>query len=71
VETGEYVRRLLETYLPPTLTEKQKAAIALLQSWQEEDATDDPEEIARAEAELAEFKRSLNENRAREEPIFL
>ena len=36
------------------------ASIALLKSWLEEDATDDPEEIRAAEEELREFKRNMN-----------
>jgi len=46
------------------INDKSKAAIALLQSWMEEDATDDPEEIRQAEEELEELKRDLNANRA-------
>ena len=34
--------------------------IALLKSWLEEDATDDPEELRAAEEELREFKRNMN-----------
>ena len=40
------------------------AAIALLQSWLENERTDDPEEIRKAEEELEEFKRNMNANRA-------
>lgn len=40
------------------------AAIALLRSWLEEDATDDPEEIRKAEQELEEFRHNMNANRA-------
>ena len=39
------------------------AAIALLKSWREQEATDDPEEISKAEEDLAEFKRRMNANR--------
>ena len=39
---------------------KDTATMALLKSWLEEDATDDPEEIREAEAELLEFKRNMN-----------
>ena len=39
------------------------ASIALLRSWLEEDATDDPEEIREAQKELDEFKRSINAER--------
>ena len=36
------------------------ASIALLQSWLAEDATDDAEEIQKAEDDLQEFKRNMN-----------
>lgn len=36
------------------------ATIALLDSWLREDATNDPEEIRKAEADLCEFKRNMN-----------
>ena len=36
------------------------ASIALLQAWLEEDVTDDPEEVRKAEEELADFKRNMN-----------
>jgi len=39
---------------------KQTATMALMQSWLEEDATDDPEEIRAAEEDLREFKRNMN-----------
>ena len=39
---------------------KQTATMALMKSWLEEDATDDPEEIRAAEEELREFKRNMN-----------
>ena len=45
------------------ISEKNAKAIALLQSWQDQDATDDPAEFLAAEEELADFKRSMNENR--------
>ena len=46
--------------------------LALLEQWMAEDATDDPEAILRAEREIAEFKRAMNENRilAGELPLF-
>ena len=48
----------------PVIDAENAAAIALLKSWREQDATDDPEEIRQAEEELAEFKRNMNANRA-------
>lgn len=64
---AEAARKLVTEHLPPTETEgkaRNADSIALLQSWLAEDATDDPDEIRRAEEELAEFKRNMNANRA-------
>ena len=46
-----------------SLDPENEASIALLQSWMDEDSTDDAEEIRDAEEELAEFKRNMNEPR--------
>ncbi len=46
----------LRVFEPKKLT----PTMALMQSWLEEDATDDPEEIRAAEEELREFKRNMN-----------
>jgi hypothetical protein len=52
--------------------QEEDPTIALLQRWQEEDATDDPALIAEAERELAEFKANMNANRALtgESPVY-
>ena len=44
----------------------------LFAQWQAEDATDDPEELARRDRELEELKANLNANRAAcgDEPLF-
>jgi hypothetical protein len=44
----------------------------LLERWATEDATDDPEEIAAAERDLAAFKADMNTNRALsgERPVY-
>jgi hypothetical protein len=60
----EFLRSELERLAAPTLTAKQKAAIALLDAWRAEDATEDPDELARRDAELEEFKANINANRA-------
>jgi hypothetical protein len=49
----------------PAKDDENAASIALLQSWLEEDATDDPEEIRKAQEELDEFKRAINAERER------
>ena len=41
------------------------ASVALLQYWLEQDATDNSEEIQRAQEELEEFKRGMNAERER------
>lgn len=65
---ADIVKRLIDAQLPtkpaPAISAKNAAAIAMLQAWREEDATDDPEEIRKAEEELEELKRNLNANRA-------
>ena len=48
------------------LTDKQKGLLALLASWKEEDHTDDPEELARRDREITEFKNNMNQWRAEE-----
>jgi hypothetical protein len=40
------------------------ATLELLESWQRQDATDDPDEVSAAEQELAEFKKAMDENRS-------
>jgi hypothetical protein len=46
------------------------ATLDLFAKWRAEDTTDDPEEIRKAEQELAEFKVAMNENRAQAgEPV--
>ena len=67
VEPADVMRKLVTEHLPPTETEgdpRNAASISLLQSWLVEDATDDSNEICRAEEELAEFKHNMNANRA-------
>ncbi len=60
-KTSEVELRVFEPQIPIT---DDDPTIALLKSWLEEDATDDPEEIRQAEEELREFKRNMNANRA-------
>ena len=64
---------LIADYLPPIPSDVQTtpaidaenaAAIAMFNQWIAEDATDDPEEIRKADAEVAELRRNLNANRA-------
>jgi len=48
------------------LSEKQQGLANLLQSWREEDKTDDPEVLAERDRELEEFKANMNRWRAEE-----
>lgn len=68
---AEAIHSVLAEHLPFAPTETallplrpRGTAAALLRRWMEEDATDDPEVIRRAEEDLAELKRNLNANRA-------
>ncbi|HZP81990.1 MAG TPA: hypothetical protein VFB21_10155 [Chthonomonadaceae bacterium] len=60
---AEIVRALIEG-LPPRAQTPAERAQALFDRWAAEDATDDPEEIARRERECEEFKANMNANRA-------
>ena len=75
VDIETVLHRLIALIVPPPasgmreerkLTEKQKALAALLQSWREEDQTDDPEELAERDRNLEEFKANMNRWRAEE-----
>ncbi len=69
LEVSVYAPKVIES---PVISEKNAAAIALLQSWIEEDHTDDPEERRIAAAEIAELCDNLNKNRVEsgERPLF-
>jgi hypothetical protein len=49
---------------PPAMDFVDAATLELLASWKTEDATIDPEKLREADEEIAEFKRSMNRNRA-------
>ncbi len=63
VEPKALLEDLVVEHLPPSaaiIDGEKDATIALLQSWLDEDATNDPDEIRAAEEELAELKRNMN-----------
>lgn len=62
----------ISTALSPAIDEENAAAIAQIQAWGIEEATDDPEEIRQAEAGLRELLLNLNKNRIEsgERPLF-
>jgi spermidine/putrescine-binding protein len=75
LQPTDVVKRLIDGHLPvitpkneadatPVIDAKNAAAIAYLDARIMEDATNDPEEIRRAEEEFEELKRNLNANRA-------
>ena len=55
---------------PQTQLAKNQAALAMLEEWDREDETDDPKEIARRQAEWAEFKKGMNESRTSNRVLF-
>src|SRR5437868_628051 len=61
LEAAEYARRLIEESLPKPPVDQ--ATIDLLDQWERDNATDDPEEIARRQIEFEEFKEGMNRNR--------
>jgi hypothetical protein len=66
VSPADLASRLVVDHIP-TLPVDRAAdpTVALLQSWLAEDATDDPTEIDRAQAELDRFKAAINAERER------
>lgn len=63
LDPAECARRLLTQHLPAEPTAL--ATRELLRAWRDEDATDDPAELRRAEEELAAFKQAMNVSRAK------
>ena len=49
---------------PPPSGAIDTTTLELLAAWKAEDATIDPEKLREADAEIAEFKKAMNENRA-------
>ncbi len=76
---AEYVKKLVQEHLPPVqnaaaaaVDAENAAAIAQLQAWLKEEATDDPEEVRKADADVKELMENLNRNRIEsgERPLF-
>jgi hypothetical protein len=64
IDKTRLAREILESGLPP-LTPKQRAVVALLQSWIDEDATNDTAEIEARAREWDAFEKALNESAGR------
>lgn len=60
----ECARQILAEHLRGLQVAREEPTVALLRRWREEDATDDPDEIRRAEVELEELRAALNASRA-------
>lgn len=67
---ADYVKKLVKENLLPVqpvearvVDAENAAAIAQTQAWMKEEATDDPEEIRQADADLNELLQNLNKNR--------
>lgn len=64
IDKSLLAREILDSGLP-SLTAKQRDAIALLQSWIDEDATDDPAEMEARKRDWDAFEEALNESAGR------
>lgn len=60
LDPAAYAARLIERHLPPA---PDQASIDILKRWEAENATDDPEELARQREEGEAFMRNLARNR--------
>jgi len=64
VELAEYARRLIEQNLPPAApSAPDTTTLELLERWEAENATSDPQELVQREKEGEEFMRSLARSR--------
>jgi hypothetical protein len=64
VAPDEYARRIIQEHLPPAgLSPAAVATLKILDDWERENATNDPEQIARNQREGEEFMQNLARNR--------
>src|SRR5665213_2707880 len=64
IRADELVEQLIDASLPKKIeTRPNQSSIDILNEWEAETATDDPEEIARRQIEFEEFKTELNQTR--------
>jgi len=61
LDAAQYARKLIEDGLAKAPIDQ--VTIDLLDKWERDNATDDPAEIARRQAEFEEFKEGMNRNR--------
>jgi hypothetical protein len=62
LDEAEYATRLIEQSLPPVSQSVDQATLDLLASWDAEDLSDDPAELARRERDWTEFSTSMNKH---------
>jgi hypothetical protein len=62
LDETEFAKKILETSVAPPVPVRDQGTLDMLAEWDAEDATDDPEEIARRQAEWQEFKKAMNED---------
>ena len=67
---AEAVKQAPPPLSPEEQRRKNQAAIEMLNEWDLEDQTDDPEEIERRLAEWEEFKKGMNENHSSSRIIY-
>jgi hypothetical protein len=65
-----YAARVLEAAAVNPPTGGEDATIALLRSWNEEDATDDPAELAARQREWDEFAASINAHHSSNRKVY-
>ena len=63
-------RVLAESASAAAVAATDEATIALLRSWNEQDATSDPAEIAAREREWQEFARSINQHHSSSRKVY-
>jgi hypothetical protein len=68
LDPSEYAKRLIERQLPVGPPDLE--TLALLARWDAEDATNDPDEIARRQQDWAEFQAAINESRTSDRKLF-
>jgi hypothetical protein len=70
VDEAEYARRLIEQSLPPITQSVDQATLDLLASWDAEDSSDDPAELAQRESDWTEFSTSMNKHSLSARPVY-
>jgi hypothetical protein len=68
VEPQRYAVQIIQQHLPAA--ERAKSLHDLFARWAAEDATDDPQELARRQQEWEQLKRALDANRASGRKLF-